>query len=325
MRRITTTPNDSAGEVSCANTPAPRAYICIQPTIAQISSDGIGNNIRRLHSLARETDDRSGHNRFRSKEPPASKTIEWLLVATPDETLEYYVGMHGPEDLSLDSLEGVLRGIFPDSYEFSREAFESDAILDDSIGHTKLTADEVDVPEEAESYVAGIEFSGCGERREDWQTRLTPYSDFQTTDSEARPPLTAVAETLAITDVPVVFQVLLRPKPDWTLEADLRRRKLEKGEETFLGRVVESLFVPNSPTEPVTQKQPVTPENQRRLDELDEKETRHCFSVNVRAVATASDPATASSAVGSLSTALGPIRHPAINLRRRPRGGSSWR
>ncbi|MFC4550427.1 MULTISPECIES: hypothetical protein [Halorussus] len=109
--------------------------------------------------------------------------------------------------------------------------------------------------------------------------------------------------------------MLLRPKPDWTLKADLRRRKLEKGEESFLGRVVESLFVPNSPTEETTaQTQPVTPENQRRLDELDEKETRHCFSVNVRAVATARDPAAASSAVGSLSTALEPIGHSCYQL-----------
>lgn len=262
--------------------------------------------MRRLHGLASANDNRRWHHRLKLQADPVPKTIEWLLVSY-ENRLDYYVGI---EDAELDSLESLLRGLFPDSYEFDHYAFDPLSVL--AIPESSEPPDQVEEGEETN--LAGIEFLGRGERREDWQTRLTPYRDFHAEDTEARPPLTGVAETLATTETPVVFQVLLHPKPDWTLEADLWRRKLRKNSESFFGQVVAGIFAPKPSKSETTTEPRVTPENQRRLDELDEKDTRHCFSVNVRAVTTAPTEGAVRTAVDALSTALDPIGYSCYQL-----------
>ena len=150
-----------------------------------------------------------------------------------------------------------------------------------------------------------------GDRRADWQTRLTPYAQLRTDDADVQLPLTSVAETLATTETPVVFQVLLKPKPDWTTEADLRRRRLRRGEESFVGRLVTGLLVP---TETTDEPRDLPAEVQRRLDELDEKETRHSFSVNARAVAVTDPGQQPPRVTEELRTALESVGHSCYQL-----------
>ena len=286
-------------------------YVRIQPSTDEISPDALTSHIQRLHSLASAVDDQSWYQRLRSGEQRVPKIIEWLLVST-DDHLKYYVSIHEDAETvcNLDPLEGLLRGLFPDSYELEQCSLDPTTAL--KIPENIETPEYTD--ETRETHLSAIEFVGRGERRDDWQTRLTPYTEFQSEKTESRPPFAAVAETLATTDIPVVFQVLLRPKPDWTLEADLRRRRLQKNEESFVGRLVTGMFAPDQPSRDTPPKQTVTPENQRRFDELDEKDTRDCFSVNVRAVSTAPTETDARQTVNALSTALDPIGHSCYQL-----------
>ncbi|WP_225741176.1 ATP-binding protein [Halorussus halophilus] len=267
--------------------------------------DAIPSQIQRLHSLAEPFDDRSWRKR-RSGDPLTPRTIEWVLVASSDG-IEYYVGLHDEDlegDPDLTSLETLLRGLFPDRYEFEQCTFDPASVLDipDSLLHTDAEGSD------DERHLAGVEFVGRGKRRADWQTRLTPFDEFHTEQSSARPPLASVAETLATTDTPVVFQVLLQPKPDWMTEAGVRQRRLKKNEESFIGKLITKLFAPKESysTESASE-QPVAPENQRRLDALEDRDTHHGFSVNVRAATTAQSAGKAKRTVDSLSTAFTPV------------------
>ncbi|WP_276302599.1 hypothetical protein [Halorussus lipolyticus] len=75
-------------------------------------------------------DERSWSRRLVSKTDPDPRTLEWLFVASPDGRLEYYVGLPtSDDDRELESLEGLLRSLFPDSYELDRSSFDLDEFL----------------------------------------------------------------------------------------------------------------------------------------------------------------------------------------------------
>jgi len=67
--------------------------------------------------------------------------------------------------------------------------------------------------------LAAVEVCGAPERRNDCQTRLTPFHEFAT-DGRRSLPLAAVLETMASHDGPIVYQALLTPTADWSSTAD---------------------------------------------------------------------------------------------------------
>ncbi|WP_458206701.1 type IV secretory system conjugative DNA transfer family protein [Haladaptatus sp. NG-SE-30] len=287
---------------------ATRTVLRIQPTTDPLTPDALTSQFRRLHSITK-SDDRSITRQLLSRTASVPHTVEWLLIAQPDGTLDYSVDLPMNTDADADdysplnAVEGTLRTLFPDSYELDRETIS----LASALG--VATDTDSDTPPTDEPHIAAVEFAGTGDRRNDWQTALTPF-DALADDDNARPPLAAITETLATASVPVVFQVLLRPKPDWTTEAGVWQRKLEKGETSVIGKLVEAWFVPTETRRDTT----TTPGDtlsdgtQRRLDSIDERDTRHSFELNVRAVAVAEDdPSEATQTVEALATTLTPI------------------
>ncbi|MFH5801579.1 ATP-binding protein [Haladaptatus sp. CMAA 1911] len=215
------------------------------------------------------------------------------------------------DNTAVNALESTLRTAFPDTYEFEQDSVS----LASKLGVESASGE--DTERDTKSSIAAVEFEATGDTRNDWQTGLTPFEEF-TEDDETRPPLAAITEILATASVPVVFQVLLRPKPDWTTDAGLWRRKLMTGRDSFVGKLVEEVFVPAETRHKSkdTRREADLPEyTRRRLDGIDRRDTRHSFDVNVRAVAvTPDDPFAATQTVEALGTALTPIDGPDYRL-----------
>ncbi len=111
-------------------TSSERQYIRIQPTTDSLSVDSVTTQFTRLHRFLMNDDERSWSRRLVSKTDPDPRTLEWLFVASPDGRLEYYVGLPtSDDDRELESLEGLLRSLFPDSYELDRSSFDLDEFL----------------------------------------------------------------------------------------------------------------------------------------------------------------------------------------------------
>lgn len=93
----------------------PRTYVRIQPTADTLTPDTVEAHIRRLHGLKRSGDDASFFTRLRGRH--TIPTIEVLLVSSggDDPTIEYYLSVD--DEQASETLEQILRGLFPDSYE----------------------------------------------------------------------------------------------------------------------------------------------------------------------------------------------------------------
>ncbi|WP_224448663.1 ATP-binding protein [Haloprofundus salilacus] len=197
-----------------------------------------------------------------------------------ETTLTYLFGVDDPE--ATDALERVLRGLFPDSYELTRTTRTADEFKARWSG-----SDSADESADDSDCIAAVEYEACVERPKDWQTRLTPFSEFETSDSNhsqthTRIPLAAIIETMAASDCPIIYQTLLRPKPDWTAAADVRRKALETYQDTLGGKLSTAVF--GAPDD-----LPIPQSDETRLDELAVRETHRSFDVNARIAVIARD------------------------------------
>ena len=173
-----------------------REYIAVRPTTDRLVPGGVADGLRSLHGRAGGT----------TEDPP---TVEMLLAtAGDDDGVAYLFG----GDIDTKTLEGALRRCFPTEYELARTTTSLASQLTPDVVREE-TAPLVDRP------VGGLELRAREDRRGDWKTRLHPFERFGE-DGRADWPLAAVISALAASDGPVAFQVLLRPKPDWTWEAD---------------------------------------------------------------------------------------------------------
>jgi len=247
-------------------------YIHIQPTDNALNPETIQRQFQRLQQITRP-EPNGLLDRFRG---PTRPTLEFLLVSDTDAdaTLSYYIGIDNRD--AVDELERILRGVFPNSYEFDRVEWHADQLMP-----SEERADEDD--SDATS-VAGVEFQGRTDRRRDWQTQLTPFEEFTSYDEDdhARVPLTAVVETMAERDLPLVYQALLRPKPDWTDDLEDRRLDIEMNIDTLGGQLANAVFGSPDDSEPT-----LSASDEERLAELEDKDARCSFEVNARAVAIA--------------------------------------
>ena len=96
------------------------------------------------------------------------------------------------------------------------------------------------------------------------------------------------------TDGLVVYQALLRPKPDWSVEAETRVRQLEHNEDTFSQRAFKTLVGPTDPEE-LEDDAATTPAHRKgdtgsrpgtRIDGILAKSATRSFDVNARPLAT---------------------------------------
>ncbi|WP_254279284.1 ATP-binding protein [Haloarcula marina] len=240
-------------------------YIRIQPAEDSLDPAGVEAQIRRLHRLV--TPAKTGWlARLRdSAEPP---TIEWLLVG--DETGgAYYVTTDHQETLS--ALESTLRALFPDSYAFERVHEPRAGVLGDLV-----------TPFPSETTAAAVSYERETAHPKDWQTPLTPFESFYRDDSDDRThriPLAGVIETIANSPVTIAFQILIQPKADWSAELADRKLAIATGEDTLGGSIANAVFGSPDPDD-----QLLLADDERRLTELDERDPRCSFDVNVRVV-----------------------------------------
>ncbi|GGM66282.1 DNA helicase HerA-like ATPase [Halarchaeum rubridurum] len=273
-----------------------RPYLRVRPTDERLSTIIVTAAFERLHGLRGATP--SGVlGRLRA---PPRPIIEILVVSTggPDAHIDYYLGVDDPA--LHESLTHTLRGLFPDTYEF--ETVQRTAGWLRGLGDT-------DAP------VTGVAFEGRPERRDDWQTQLTPFGDFLD-DEHGRVPLAAVVETMAASEVPMVYQALLQALPDWSREAEARRASIEAHQDTLGDQVTTALF--GAPEDPAAMR---SMGDQQRLDELAEKDARHAFTCTAR-VAIFDE---ASSTREELANAFGGLSHTCYTVAAATRTGRRGR
>jgi DNA helicase HerA-like ATPase len=243
------------------------AYLRLRPSDASLPIDRITGQFEQLHRAL------------------GGQPIECLLVADPDaDEIAYYFGA---TTRTRDTLYRILDRITPDSYPI--EPIEEDPLP------------------EFENPVAA-EFHGIGERRLDWQTRLRPpaISDapeqHNTARVEAAPglPLESIIQGMTTSDSTVVYQALLKPKPDWSGEAEYRVRRIDHNEDTFGQRLFKFIFGPveRDGYEDVDRHSPRRSAHRRgdtsslpgtRIDAILAKSSRNSFDVNARLLASGPD------------------------------------
>lgn len=243
------------------NLPVPvdetRQYIRITPTDAPLDPHTVEAQFERLHQLESQEVESSLWGLFEEPPPP----VEVYLVAPQEDTqtIQYYFGVDTP-DLQ-DPLKRILRTIFPDTYEFRTVQWSPTLVPDHP--------------------TRAVCFEGRPDTRKDWQTRLTPLETFHQDSDHVRTPLASVVEALAATDGTALLQILVRPKADWTVERDMHQQALEDGKETWVGQIIGALLGPSDMDHSDVQ---IPVADRARLEELDERNPRRSFEVNIRAL-----------------------------------------
>lgn len=207
-----------------------RSYLHVRPTDDSLAGDRVAEQFEQLHAVV-------------------DGTVECLLVADPetDEIRYYLVG----DGRTVASLERVLARVLPDTYAVERADDDPLDALPMPAPDSESTEDTADDP--VEPTVAAVELHGAGQREDDWQTRLRPpsTSDAPEQHRTARVsdapglPLASVIEGMRTADVPVAYQTLVRPKPDWGFEAEDRIRRIEREEDTVGQLLFKLLFDPS--------------------------------------------------------------------------------
>ncbi|MFC7228688.1 hypothetical protein N0B31_14845 [Salinirubellus salinus] len=229
-----------------------RPYIHVRPTGTPLDPQTIAAQFERLHGLVEVTN--SGASGIRDalfetttlrgalaldEETPVR--LEVLLVAPggPEPALEYYLGCEPVSQL--ERIERSYELLFPGGYELTRRELSlTDRLSSRSTRSEGAdTATVEDTEADAPTPVRAIQWTGRGERRQDWQTRLTPYAAFEDAEEgrSTAPPLAEVASLLANAPYPAVYQALAEPFEDYTWAVELREDDLKEGVETWGGKL----------------------------------------------------------------------------------------
>ena len=269
--------------------PEESTHLRIRPTETPLTAAAVEQGFRRLHTIETAT---SWRDRLVGGQ--TAPTTEWRLQQPTDaRDLGIYVGVTGA---ATETLRGALRTACPNEYELTPATPPPLP--------TKTAAEDATGDPAAEPVVA-VEWVGDAERRDDWQTRLTPLASF-TDAEEARLPLAAVVETMAATDAAVAYQVVCQPFRDVRGDVRARKRRLEAGRDTPASRVVADLFGPVEESASATTKTPADAVADRQAA-LDATDPQHAFVVNVRCLIRGADArAVADRLAGALTDLSGP-------------------
>jgi hypothetical protein len=242
---------------STDETPETKPYLHVRPTGTPLDPQTIAAQFERLHGLVEVTN--SGASGIRDAlfetttlrgalalDERTAVRLEVLLVAPggPEPALEYYLGCEPVSQL--ETVERLADQLFPEGYELTRRELSLAERLTRSTRTEGVGTDTLEDPPATlnPTPLRAIQWTGRGERRKDWQTRLTPYEAFE--DPEHRrtsaPPLAEVAALLADSAYPAVYQALVEPFSDYTAEVELRTLDLQEGTETWLGKLAALLF-----------------------------------------------------------------------------------
>ncbi|WP_231554228.1 ATP-binding protein [Halobellus rufus] len=263
-----------------------RTYLHIRPSEAHLNAETVSTHLRRLHQF-KNTTTQSLLDHFR-KTPEATPTIECLLISEGGEHSSIRYAFSIDDAGQLNALERILRGLFPDSYEIESQLHTEN--------HLQQT-----LPDTAEA-IAAVEFVGRAAHRGDWQTQLTPFTDFLE-DEHSRVPLATVLETMASSVNPMVYQALIRPMPDWSKQAEAHRVAIEANHETISGQLTNVIFGP--PDEDTS----LSLTDETRLEEIEARDTRRSFTVNARVVAVGDDETDPTQPVRELQSAFADVSH----------------
>ena len=215
-----------------------RTALRIVPSTDSIASEHLRDTFERFHALE------------------LSLQLEVRLLAR-DGHIEYYVC---PTTADIDTIEHVLRRLFPDSTEIETA--------------TLPTATD-------EEPTAALELHGRGERRSDWQTRLRPVVRDEET---VQLPLASVLDVLVDieTETTVVYQAILTPKPDWRPDAEIRIDRLKRHRDTFGQRLASNL---TGEYEADPDIEDADRSHRERIESIRAADMRRSFVVNARAIA----------------------------------------
>ncbi|QSG05114.1 type IV secretory system conjugative DNA transfer family protein [Halapricum desulfuricans] len=271
-----------------------RTVIRIQPATTTVDPETVAAQFRRLHTLLQSTD-----RRFRAR----PSTLEIRLTKV-DEEIYYDIGVD--DDAKDESLEHLIQELFPDSYDISR------TLAPDHVLHTATQTTPV-----------GLDFQRQLDHRKDWQTCLTPFEAFEGEheNEHRRVPLSTVVETMAVSNMPMVFQCLLQPRADWTLEADERRLDIERQQDSLSGKLINSLV-----GRPDPEHVELAESERQRLEELARKDARRCFDVTLRAVAlprSTSEETEAHDRIDALGTAFAAVGYTSYAIEATKRTGTA--
>jgi len=263
-----------------------REYIRVTPSRSDLAPGTVVEQLGALHGLGAESDGfLSALTSLGDGGPP---TLEFLaLSAGSGEPVEFYYGA----DDRLDALEERVRTLYPSTFVVERAEVDLVARLvpETEDGNTnpveRSPFDEYDP--------MGVTWYGEATRPCDWMTTIPFFSTSVGEDSDhSRAPLAPLIDQLADADHPIAFQTVFRRKADWAAEAREREQKLRDGEDRMLDRVMSEIFVesPDNKRGSVGgQQQFVDPGGKERVRSIQKKRPQRTFTVNLRAVALASD------------------------------------
>ena len=245
-------------------------HLHLQPTDTPLSPPAVEQGFCRLHRITADT--AGWTDRLFGRTAP---TVEFRLQrpAGADADLNLYAGI---TNAPTATLQEALRAACPNEYTVTPTTPEpppdAASLMDD----------------DSQTQVAAVEWIGDADRRNDWQTQLTPFPEVHTTD-DARLPLAVLTETLTDTTAAVSYQVVCRRYRDWRGEARHRQQQLEAGRDTPASRVVDDLVGDSEAaytdeSAPSTIQRQPDPATAGRQDAIAAADPTHAFLVNARCV-----------------------------------------
>ncbi len=326
-----------------------REYLRVTPTSAGLEPDVVSTAITSLHKLSATDSDGviARLTPFRSEQPV---TFEFLAISDgTNEPVEFYYGA----DTKLDVLQQRLRSIYPDSFDIDRVDIDivrkliqpveqQPAEFDGGLEEERLLdPDAADPPTDRNPPIGtdggtvrarpsledvtpyGVRWRGSVDRRKDWMTSLTDFSETITptpnhADEEnphsGRAPLAPLIDQLTDAAQPLAFQVVFQRKPDWSRQARRRSGALLAGKDTLLQKLL-SIESPGRrhdshrtstgnrherhrhgvgrdrrrPSQTKMRDRERDQETETRLDHLRENTPKRTFTVNARLLALSTD------------------------------------
>lgn len=252
---------------SSPETPIDRTYFKIEPSGESVDATQLSRAFSRLHNHG------------------SSFQLECLLIAHGD-TLDYYIGT---DEDSATTVKHTLHSVFPDDTTITTPDTNPTTILDaiaaDEHRPAAHTRDEHD-PQPDDNVKAdrppavALTYRGRGARRNDWQMRLEPIVDADS-DEMIYTPLSGIVDTLAAapSDTVAVYQALLEPYENWSVDEQLRRDALEWNRDTYGQRLGRFLFSEYEKPDP----EDIARSNKERLAELDAADPSNTWAVTARA------------------------------------------
>ena len=250
-----------------------REFLRVTPTTAELNPDIITNALASLHKLSLNESDGflSRLNPFQSEQ---SVTFEFVALSEGEgEPVEFYYGADG----RLEVLRQRLRSIYPDSFDIRTvevdllekliepveyRAGDFQEQVEAGQVHRSASVDSIkglSVPVGAdggsipvgpsldEITARGVRWRGSVDRRADWMTSLTVFSEsVQSTKKQTnvedshsgRAPLAPLVDQLTKASQPLAFQVVFQRKPDWSCKLRRRSGALLAGKDTLLHKVL---------------------------------------------------------------------------------------